>query len=75
MILVVYRWVWVLCATLEGKTHNEGVTMNNNNGVWKQEPVHTCGKKRIYTASLEAKLVTRFIAHAPLESSIGQNTI
>lgn len=76
MILVVHRWLWVLGATLVGKkTHNKGVTMNSNDGVWKQELVNTCGKKRIYTAFLEAKLVRRFIAHAPLESSTGPEPI
>jgi hypothetical protein len=63
------------CNTCGEKTHNKGVTMNSNDGVWKQELVNTCGKKRIYTAFLEAKLVRRFIAHAPLESSTGPEPI
>ena len=54
-----------------GEMHNEGVTASNNNGVWKQALVHTCGEKRIHTAFPEAKLVTGFLARAPLESSIG----
>lgn len=45
-------------------SHNKGLTMNKDGGVWEQEIESTCGKRRIYTAFLEGKLVTRFKASA-----------
>lgn len=48
--------VGFMCSTWGKESHNKGVTESSNNGVWKQEHAHACGKKRIYTAFLEAEL-------------------
>lgn len=47
-----------MCNTWKDISQNKGVTMNKSNGVWKQEIADICGKRRIYTAFLEGKLVT-----------------
>lgn len=52
------------CNTWRAISHNKGVTKNKGNGVWKQEIADICGKRRIYTAFLVGKLITRFKACA-----------
>lgn len=59
------------CNICGEKIYNKGVIMNFNDGVWKQEFVNICGKKRIYIVFLEVKLVRRFIVYVLLEFSIG----
>ena len=54
-----FKALYFTCSTWREISHNKGVTMNKGNGVWKQEIADICGK-RIYTAFLEGKLVTRF---------------
>lgn len=66
MKLRVHTRLCVLCVKVGGgMSHNKGLTMNKDGGVWEQEIESTCGKRRIYTAFLEGKLVTRFKASAP----------
>lgn len=59
-----YKAMCFMCKSGGGMSHNKGLTMNKDGGVWEQEIESTCGKRRIYTAFLEGKLVTRFKASA-----------